>query len=235
MEALIKAPDCFTMVVALLDPHELQRVRCVSKGIYRGTTKEMMIQCIKITMARYSGPHAMPDGAVRFYSPFGKSTFDICKTEGVQSGYQLKQEGFHVQDLERINFANKLEITMDHLLRDRSLHMTLISKAVLERHEITMIWFNATVKDKKVEIASANCQFEIPADSPDLPNREIEGISFRDFDFYKYRVNGMKPTLLPQLFEARDKISALESEKTALQTRLADVERMIADAKRKLL
>ena len=233
MEALIKAPDCFTMVVALLDPHELQRVRCVSKGIYRGTTKEMMIQCIKITMARYSGPHAMPDGAVRFYSPFGKSTFDICKTEGVQSGYQLKQEGFHVQDLYEDTSMDKHK--MDHFLRDHSLSVALLSQVVLRSLEITCVWFKATVKDKKVEIASANFQFEIPADSPDLPNREIEGISFRDFDFYKYRVNGMKPTLLPQLFEARDKISALESEKTALQTRLADVERMIADAKRKLL
>ena len=229
MEALIKAPDCFTMVVALLDPHELQRMRCVSKGIYRGTTKEMMIQCIESTIARFSGPHAMPDGAVRFYSPFGQSTYDICKTEGVQGGYQLKQEGFHVQDLYEDTSMDKHK--MDHFLRDHSLSVALLSQVVLRSLEITCVWFKATVKDKKVDIASATFHFEARADSPDQPISETGRIHFRDFDFYKYRVNDMKPTLLQQLFEASDKISALESEKTALQTRLANAERRIADAK----
>jgi hypothetical protein len=233
MQALLKAPDCFTMIVALLDPHELQRVRCVGKGLYRGITKEMMIQCIKSTMARYSGPHAMPDGAVRFYSPFGQSKYDICKTE---DGYQLKQEGLPGKKLE-INcpvnnyyiayFANK----MDHLLSDSSLLLTSIRENVGNIHERTLLGFEVKTEDGKTIFPLLGFTFEHSDGSPAPTRSDTKRIFFKDLYFYRNRLNEERPTLLQKLFEANEKISALESEKTALQTRLANAERRIADAK----
>jgi hypothetical protein len=226
MQALLKAPDCFTMVVALLDPHELQRMRCVSKGIYRGTTKEMMIQCIKSTIARYSGPHAMPNGTVRFYSTFGKSTYDICK---IEDGYQLKQEGLPGKKLE-INspaytyyiayFANK----MDHLLSDSSLLLTSIHENVGNMHERTLLGFEVKTEDGKTIYPLIGFTFKQPDGSPAPTRSDKKMIIFKDLYFYRRRLNEERPTLLQQLFEAKDKISALESEKTALQTRLANTE-----------
>ena len=226
MQALIKAPDCFTMVTALLDPRELQYMRCVSKGMYRGITKEVMLQCVKSTMARFTGPHAMPDGAVRFYSTFGHSSYDICK---VQSVYQLKQEGFNVQNHD-MEFARKIKL--DTLL-SHSLRLIGVDADVIGVREVSRLYFEVSIKDAKPQIAITCFRFEPPDGSlAERYERYVKkGAHFHDFDFHRRRLIDQKPTLLQKLFEANDKIRALESETSALKIRLANAERSIADAK----
>jgi hypothetical protein len=220
MQALIKAPDCFASVMTLLDPHELQNMRSASKAIYKGITKKVMLQCIKSTIDRFAGLHAMPDGAVRFYSPFGKSTFVICK---FNDGYQLKQEGFNVHNYDLTSFK---KITLDALLHDSGWRMLCLETNVHRVSETSTLSFELNIKDKKPQIAFKIFCFEPPNDPLAGRHERFEKkiTYFHDFDFYRRRLNEERPTLLQQLFEAKDKISALESEKTALQTRLANAE-----------
>ena len=226
LSALIKAPDCFASVMTLLDPIELQDMRSVSKEIYKGITKKLMFQSIKSAIARYTGPHAMPDGAVRLYSPLGYSTYDICKVEGV---YQLKMKGFHVQNYEMMETqGDNPEIKLDTLLSHSSLRLRNIITYVIKGHETTKLEFMVNIKVTETYFPIACFFFELPDGSSSEKDDEIKNIHFRDFDFHEYRLFPQKPTLLQQLFEAKDKISALESAQRALQTRLADAERRAA-------
>jgi hypothetical protein len=227
MQALIQAPDCFAAVMTLLDPHELQNMRSASKAIYKGITKKVMLQSIKSTIDRFAGLHAMPDGAVRFYSPFGKSTFVICK---FNDGYQLKQEGFNVHNYD-LTFYKK--VTLDALLYDDVWRMYCLETNVHRVSETSTLTFELNIKDETPKFAIKRFCFK-PPDDP-LAGRherfEKKITYFNDFDFYRCRLNEERPTLLQQLFEAKDKISSLESAQQALQTRLTNAERRIADAK----
>ena len=196
MQALIKAPDCFATVMTLLDPRELQNMRSASKEIYKGITKKVMLQCIETTIDRFAGPHAMPDGAVRFYSPFGKSTYDICKTEGVQGGYQLKQEGFQTQNYDMGPGGENFEIKLDTLLGDRNSRMTSIHKFAENMHEKTIFNFEVKTNDTNTLRTLARFTFKQPAGSPAPTRGERNSIFLRDFQFYTRRLNENLPTLL---------------------------------------
>jgi hypothetical protein len=192
-QAFAKAPDCLAMVVAPLSPLELQRLRCVSKDLYREITKEMMLQCIENTIARYAGPHAMPDGAVRFYSTFGQSRYDICK---VQGGYQLEQEGFQTQNYDMGSGGENFEIKLDTLLGDRNSRMTSIHKFADNMHEKTIFGFEVKTNDTNTLRTLARFTFKQPAGSPAPTRGERNSIFLRDLQFYRRRLNENLPTLL---------------------------------------
>jgi hypothetical protein len=248
MQALSKAPDCFAAVMTLLDPIELQRMRSVSKGMYRGITQEVMLQCIKSTMARYEGPHAMPDGAVRLYSPFGNSKYDFCQVDG---GYQLKQEGFHVQNFVYMVMNDETEIKLETLLSDSGLRITGIRTETDRCCEKTCVVFKDFNKsDPGLNYAAAHFSFELPLSGSSNQRRdEKKTICFFDCIHYEIRVDQLfeaqakisaleSPTpsrtsstlLRLQLFKANEKIKALESAQLDLETRLANVERKMAIA-----
>ena len=174
MQAFAKTPDCFSMVAALLEPSELQLMRCVNKSLYRGITKDMMIQCLKSTVTRYSRAYSMPDGAIRIYSTFGHRKYDIYKNQDQAIPvYQLNQEGLPVQTFSETTSSNCQELfanKLDNLLSVRSVSLTHI-------------------------------------------------------DFYRRRMIKMPPSLLQQLFEARDQIGVLKTTQSALQKQLSYAER----------
>ena len=200
-QAMIKAPDLLATVASLLEPHELQRMRCVSKGMYKAITKEIMLQCIQSTFARYAGPHAMPDGTIRFYSTFGQRTYDICK---IQSGYQLKQEGCQVQVFERMQRvdtvakfnANSSAIELDTVLNDSSSRLKTISKYVLDMRDTTTLGFEVKPKDTGPPISMfAMFTLKLPAGSRSSKDSETEQIFFQCFEFYINRLYAKMPTL----------------------------------------
>jgi hypothetical protein len=236
MQALMKAPDCFTMVASLLEPHELQHMRCVSKESFRAITKETMLQCIKNTIARYAGPHAMPDGVVRFYSVFGKSVFDICKVEGV---YQLKQEGFQVKKLDSVIWDNPhgFETTLDFLLSRKGIRLSQSSSFVLDRHETAFLCFEVkTTTDAAPNMAKAFFRFkQPPTASPARPDSETLKHMFWDFDFYRIRLNAKMPSPLLKIFEINEKTRTVEVLKSEIHTLLTDLERTHADGADEIL
>ena len=218
MQALIKAPDCFATVMALLDPRELQNMRSASKEIYKGITTKVMIQCIKSTIDRYAGPHAMPDGAVRFYSPFGHRPYDIYK---VEDEYQLKMHGFKVQKYMEIQ-GDDSEIKLNTLLSHSSSRLVNIDFRNLGGNEWTFMVFYTNIKDSERKYANAGFLFEKTDNEESEHDDSIKSFYYGGLDSYEYRLDSDKPTLLQQLFEAKDKISALESAQRALKMRLVD-------------
>ena len=187
---LLKAPDCLATV---LSPNELQQMRCASKGIKRAITKEVMLHCIQSTIHRYAGPHAMPDGVVRFYSTFGKTAYDICR---VEAGYQLR--GLQVHHTFQI--ARTMDTAANFTPSDIDLHTTLlsdrrsrlknVSKYVLDRRSVTSLGFE--VKEEQ-EGGSRwyFAMFKGPHDPLAPRHGEAEQIFFQCFDFYFNRVVAM--------------------------------------------
>ena len=219
LSALMKAPDCFATVMALLDPRELQNMRSASKEIYKGITTKVMIQCIKSTIDRYAGPHAMPDGAVRFYSPFGHRPYDIYK---VEDEYQLKMHGFKVQKYMEIQ-GDDSEIKLDTLLSHSSSRLRCIIFHISGGNEWTQMLFYTNIKDSERKFAGAGFYFDKTDNEESEHGDWTKSFYYGDLSHYEYLLNSWRPTLLQQRFEAKDKISALER---ALKTRLAhDAER----------
>ena len=225
LSALIKAPDCFATVMTLLDPRELQNMRSASKEIFKGITKKVMLQCINSTIARYAGPHAMPDGAVRLYSPFGHRPYDIYK---VEDEYQLKMHGFKVQKyMERQGDDSKIKLHT--LLSHSSSRLTNIYFCNLGGNEMTHMTFSMNITDTEPKFYDVFFHFDRTDSEESERGDSTRNFHYGDFTVisrhYEYLLDTHKPTLLQQLFEAKDKISALEQ---ALQTLLADAERRAA-------
>ena len=230
MQAFAKTPDCFSMVATLLEPSELQLMRCVSKSLYRGITKDMMIQCIKGTVTRYSRAYSMPDGAIRIYSTFGQRKYDIYKNQDQTIPvYQLNQEGLPVQTFSETTSSNCQELfanKLDNLLSVRSVSLTLAANFTSSSMEMTvlnLLILNVCFKEEEIVQAVLSFSVEIPGTTP------VQAISqnivlFKDIDFYRRRMIKMPPSLLQQLFEARDQIVVLKTTQSALQKQLSNAE-----------
>ena len=135
----------------------------------------------------------MPDGAVRFYSTFGQSRYDIYK---VQGRYQLKQEGFQTQNYDMGPGGENFEIKLDTLLGDRNSRMTSIHKFADNMHEKTIFNFEVKTNDTNTLRTLARFTFKRPAGSPAPTRGERNSIFLRDFQFYTRRLNENLPTLL---------------------------------------
>jgi hypothetical protein len=100
---LIQTPDCFAMIVDFLEPHELQALRCVSKGLKKIITGKIRWNAIEKARDKYSRAVRMPDGAIRIYTELGMRKFDMYTIPdsfysnpdyGVKTPmYTLKQDG----------------------------------------------------------------------------------------------------------------------------------------------
>ena len=218
MQALIKTPDCFTMVATLLSPLELQRMRGASKEGFKAITKDIMLQCIKNTIARYAGPHAMADGVVRFYSAFGQSTFDICRVE--EGVYQLKQEReFQDKAFDALHWDNPTEpkTSLTTLLGLKGVRLSRVSNYLRDRQETALLCFETNIGTAHVFF-----RFKLPADflapAEDEPKRHL----LWDFDLYNLRLSARMPSPLLQIFEVRERVRALEALKAEYQALLTN-------------
>ena len=74
---LLQTPDCLLIIVGFLEPHELQALRCTSKGLYQSITRKMRKESMENTLAKYSRVVRMPDGAIRIHTRLGRQRFDM--------------------------------------------------------------------------------------------------------------------------------------------------------------
>ena len=74
---LLQAPDCLRMVLAVVEPHTLAKIKRTCKQLRRAVSLEMVIECIHRTQLKYSQVYRMPDGALRMHSRLGRFAYDI--------------------------------------------------------------------------------------------------------------------------------------------------------------
>jgi hypothetical protein len=86
---LIEPSDCITVVAKFLEPHELQALRCVNKGLKRSITGSIRHTAIEETRFKYSFATRMPDGAIRMYTELGRRKFDMYT---IPDSYYSSQE-----------------------------------------------------------------------------------------------------------------------------------------------
>jgi hypothetical protein len=72
---LVRAPEILQKVVVYLEPHNLCKITRTAKDLC--IPPNILIQCRTDTQAKYCRPQRTAEGSLRFYSEFGKQTYDI--------------------------------------------------------------------------------------------------------------------------------------------------------------